>query len=101
MLVVFSTCIYLSVFWHKNSKNCWLWFWLFSALLFNPFIKVVFEQEFWQFVGVVYFVVFLLFLYLYSLSDNFRSGIWAFFRGFLKVILLFVAFYIAYKFSNQ
>lgn len=59
-LVRFSAMVVFGVFavsYYINEKSTWMYFYGFSALLFNPFLKVYLGRTMWNVVDVVVAII--------------------------------------------
>lgn len=59
----FSAVLSYQNFTISNNKSIWGWFFLFVAILFNPFIVIHMEKEIWMVVDIMLGMFFLFLAY--------------------------------------
>jgi hypothetical protein len=52
-LMVTGSAIYYAYIAHSLSKSGWMWIFIISALLFNPFIPVRLSREIWTPINII------------------------------------------------
>lgn len=55
--IICSSFLYLSYNNHKNKNDLWFWFFIFSAIIFNPIIKIRLEKEMWILIDVIIMII--------------------------------------------
>lgn len=65
-IVVCLTAGFLSWFSYKAGKTAWAWIMSFIALVFNPFIPILFGKEIWIVIDLVIAGIFGKFLFKFS-----------------------------------
>jgi len=73
--VVFAGSAYVAWMAYEVQKEKWVWIFGFLAVLFNPFIVIHFDREFWGVIDLIVGVFMIVSVFVFKLSREVKTKI--------------------------